>query len=90
MVIIARDTRGRTSAVCIPLESSVIEIRPSDVFVLSDGHKDTVYCLEAYRSPNYWELGRYETEEEAIKEFNKIIKAFKKGNKYYEITKNKE
>jgi hypothetical protein len=90
MVIIARNTRGETSAVCIPLESSVIEIRSSDVFPLGNGYKDTIYCLVAYRSPNYWELGRYETEEEAIKEFNKIIKAFKKGDKYYEITKNKE
>lgn len=87
MVIIARDTRGETSAVCIPLESSIIEIRPSEVFILNDGNKDTIYCLTAYRSPNYWELGRYETEEEAIKEFNKIIKAFKKGKKYYEIIK---
>lgn len=90
MVIIARDIRGATSAVCIPLESSVIEIRPSEVFNLNDGNKDTIYCLTAYRNPNYWELGRYETEEEAIKEFNKIIKALKKGKKYYEIIKNKE
>ena len=90
MVIIARDTMGETSAVCIPLESSIIEIRPSKVFILNDGNEDTIYCLAAYRNPNYWELGRYETEEEAIKEFNKIIKAFKKGDKYYEITKNKE
>lgn len=87
MVIIARDTMGETSAVCIPLESSVIEIRPSKVFILNDGNKDTIYCLTAYRNPNYWELGRYKTEEEAIKEFNKIIKAFKKGEKYYEIIK---
>lgn len=85
MVIIARHTRGETSAVCIPLESSIIEIRPSGVFNLNDGNKDTVYCLTAYRNPNYWELGRYETEEKAIKAFNKIIKAFKNGNKYYEI-----
>lgn len=87
MVIIARDTTGEASAVCIPLESSIIEIRPSKVFILNDGNKDTIYCLTAYRSSNYWELGRYKTEEEAIKEFNKIIKALKKGKKYYEIIK---
>lgn len=90
MVIITECMRGGTSAVCIPLESSVIEIRPSEVFNLNDGTRNTVYYLMAYRNSNHWELDGYKTEEEAIKEFNKIIKAFKKGDKYYEITKNKE